>query len=119
MRRNAGLAVAVEPDAVKLHAMVDEAEAKALGDAFLQGLELVVDELDHIARLDVDQMVVMRFGRCLIAGAAVAELMALEDSRFLEQPNGAVDSGDGDVWVDRGRTRVQRLDIGMILAVAE
>ena len=53
------LAVAVEGDAVELHAMVDEAKAELLGDPFLQRFELIVDELDDVAGLDVDQMVVM------------------------------------------------------------
>ena len=46
-------------DAVELHAVVDEAEAELLGDPPLQRLELLVDELDDLAGLDVDQMVVM------------------------------------------------------------
>ena len=58
-----GLAVAIERDAVELHAMVDEAEAEFLRDPLLQGLELIVDELENIARLDVDQMVVVRLRR--------------------------------------------------------
>jgi hypothetical protein len=40
--------------------VIDEAEAELLGDLALQRLELVVDELDDVAGLDVDQMVVMR-----------------------------------------------------------
>ena len=39
--------------------MIDEPEAELLGDALLQGFELIVDELDDIAGLDVDQMVVV------------------------------------------------------------
>ena len=38
-----GLAVAVEGDAVQLHAMVDEAEAKLLRDPLLQCFEFVID----------------------------------------------------------------------------
>ena len=95
--RPAGLAVAVEGDAVKLHAVVDEAEAELLGDPLLQRLELVVDELDDIAGLDVDQMVVMAFGRRFVARAAVAELVPLEDAGLLEQADGAVDGRDRDV----------------------
>src|SRR4051812_9328760 len=53
-----GLAVAGERDAVQLHPVVDEAEAEFLRDALLQRFELVVDELDDIAGLDVDQMIV-------------------------------------------------------------
>lgn len=52
----------VEADAVQFHAMVDEAEAHALGDRLLELLELGIDELEHAAGLDVDQMVVMRLG---------------------------------------------------------
>ena len=47
--------------------MVDEAEAELFGDALLEHLQLVVDELDDIAGLDVDQMVLGGFGRPLIA----------------------------------------------------
>src|SRR4051794_11626621 len=88
------LAIATEGDAVKLHSVVDEAEAELLGDPLLQGLELVIDELNDVARFDVDEMVVMTFRRRLIAGAAIAELVALEDARFLEQPHRPVDRRD-------------------------
>ena len=40
------LAVAVERDAVKLDAMVDEAEAELLGDALLKKLQFLIHELD-------------------------------------------------------------------------
>jgi len=55
------LAIAVEGDAVELHSMVDEAKAELFGDPLLKLLEFLVDKLDHIAGLDVDQMVVVRF----------------------------------------------------------
>src|SRR5438128_8301248 len=51
-----GLALAIAGDAVKLHAMVDEAVAELLGDPLLQCFEFVVDEFDHITGFDVDQM---------------------------------------------------------------
>ena len=100
------LIVAGERDAVKLHAVIDEAEAELLGDPPLQLLQLLVDELDDIAGLDVDQMVVMGLGRRFVAGAAVAEIVALEDARFLEQADGAVDGGDRDA-ADRPRRRAR------------
>src|SRR5438067_9209101 len=61
------LAIAVEGDAVQLHAMIDEAEAELFGNSFLQRFELIVDEFDHIARFDVDQMVVMSLRRRSVA----------------------------------------------------
>ena len=90
-----------------------------LGDPALQLLQLLVDELDDVAGLDVDQMVVMGLGRRFVAGAAVAEIVPLEDARFLEQADGAVDGGDRDAGIDRGGAGVQRLDVGMILGFAE
>src|SRR6476660_7651832 len=65
-------------DAVQLHPVIDEAEAEPFGDLLLERLELVVGEFDHLAGLDVDQMVVMGLGRRLVAGAAIAEIVALE-----------------------------------------
>src|SRR5438309_4719070 len=92
-----GLAIAVEGDAVQLHPMVDEAKPELLGDPLLQGLEIIVDELDDIACLDIDQMVVMAFRRRLVTRASVAELVPFEDACLFEQPNGPVDSRDRDV----------------------
>src|SRR5690606_7771096 len=77
------------------------------------------DEFDHVAALDVDQMVVVRLGRCLIAGAAVAEVVTVENARLFEQAHGAVDGGDRNLRIDRGGPLVQLLDIGMILALRQ
>src|SRR5688500_15075898 len=90
-------AVAVEGDAVELHPVIDEPEAELFGDPLLKKLELVIDKFDDIARLDVDQVIVMRFRRRFVAGAPVAEFVAFEDSGLLEQADRAVDRGDGDV----------------------
>ena len=48
------LTIAVEGDAVELHAMVDEPETELLGNSLLQQFELVIDELDHVAGLHID-----------------------------------------------------------------
>src|SRR5688572_14057045 len=61
------LILAAERDAVQLHPVIDEPEAELLGDPALERFELLVDEFDDVPRLDVDQMVVMRFRRRLVA----------------------------------------------------
>ena len=99
--------------------MIDEAIAKLLGDAALEHFKLVVDEFDHLAGLDVDQMVVMAFRRGFVARAPVAKFMPLQNPRLLEQADGAIDGGDRDIGIHRGGALVERLDIGMILAVAK
>ncbi len=55
------LRLAIEADAVQFHAMVDQAEAQLLGDRLLQLLQFRIDEFDDLARLDVDQVIVVRF----------------------------------------------------------
>src|ERR1044071_2500285 len=81
--RTAGaLPIAVEGDAVKLHAMVDEAEAELFRDPFLQSLQFVVDEFDDVAGLHVDQMVVVSLGRGFVPGPSVAKLVPFEDPGF-------------------------------------
>src|SRR5215210_7664790 len=96
-----GSAIAVEGDAVKLHSVIDEAEAELLGDALLKRLELFIDELDDIARFDVDQVIVMGIRRRLVARSAVAELVPLENARLFEQAHRAIDRRDRNVRVDR------------------
>src|SRR3954465_9511991 len=95
------LAIATEGDAVKLHAMVDQAEAELLRDPLLQCLELIVDEFDDITGLNVNQMVVMVLGRGFVPGPAVAELVPLQDASLFEQANGTVDGRDRNVGIDR------------------
>jgi hypothetical protein len=99
--------------------MVDEAEAKPLGDPLLEQLQFLIDEFDDVASFDVDQMVVVGFRCGLVARASVAELVPLEDSRFLKQTYGPVHRRDRDIGVDRRGTPVESLDVRMVLAFAK
>src|SRR3974390_3693609 len=64
-------------------------------------------------------MVVVRFAAGLVARAALAEIVALDDARVLEQPHRAVDGGDGNAVVDFGAAAVQFLDIRMVFRARE
>ena len=103
---------AVEADAIKFQTVIDEAIAELGGDLLLQRFDFRIDELDHLARLDIDQMIVMRFGRRFVACAPIAEVVPVEDAGLFEQTHGAVDRGDGNTRVDLVRAFVQQLDIG-------
>ena len=72
-----------------------------------------------VAGLDVDQMIVMRVRRRLIARAAVAELVALEDPSLLEQADRPVHGGNRDFRIDRRGALVKRLDVGMVLGLGQ
>jgi hypothetical protein len=104
---------------VKLHPVVYEAEAEAVGDLALQSLEFRIDEFDDFAGFDIDHVIVVRFGGCFVTRAAVAEIVPVEDPCFLEQPDGAVDRCNRDARVDRCRTGMEPFDIGVVLAVGE
>ena len=100
--------------AVKFQPVIDQFKAQLFGHPALQLFDILVAEFDHAARGHVDQVVVMGFRHFLIARAAVAEIMPLQDAGILEQLDGAVDGGDGNMRVDGGGTAVQFLGIGMV-----
>ena len=91
--------------------MVDEAVAELARDPLLDALDLLVAELDHRAGAKVDQVVVMLLGQRLVARAPVAEIVALDDAGILEELDGPVDGGDGDVGIDGGGAPVELLDV--------
>ena len=62
--------------AVQLEPVIDELVAELAGDGFLQALDLLVDKFVHVARFQVDEVVVMILGRLFIARAPVAREMA-------------------------------------------
>ena len=77
--------------AEQLEPVADEAKAELARNALLQPLDLLVAKLDHLARLDVDEMIVMAVARRLVACAPVAEFVTFEDALALEQAHGAID----------------------------
>src|SRR5215472_13437672 len=94
------LAVAGGGDGEELEAMADELVAEMLGDLALELLYFLVTKLDDPPALDVDEVVVMIGCRLLITGTAVAEIMARQDARLLEEAERAIDGGDADLGVD-------------------
>ncbi len=87
---------------IELEPVVDQPVAEALGDDLLDGLDLLVAELDDLAGADVDQVVVVLVGDQLEAGAAVLEIVLGDEPGFLEQVEGAVDGRQRDAR-DRSR----------------
>src|SRR5690606_30772291 len=75
---------ALDGRAVKLQLVPDQLEAQAPGDLLLEALDLGVEELDDLAGLGVDQMVVVIVARLFIAAAPVAEVVLLDHPGLLE-----------------------------------
>ena len=99
--------------------MIDEAVPQLFGDLLLQGFQFGVDEFDHLAAFDIDQMVVMRLGSRLVPGTAITEIVPVENAGLFEQANGAIDGGDRNARIDFVGTFVEHFHIGMIVAFGQ
>lgn len=55
--------------------MADQLEAQPPRGLALQLLDVLVLELDDLARVEIDQVIVVLVGGLLVAGAAVAEIV--------------------------------------------
>ena len=72
--------VVFERDAIEFEAMIDQLVAEPAGDLRLQLLDLLVGELDHLAVAQIDQVIVVAVAHLLVAGAALAEVVTLDDA---------------------------------------
>jgi hypothetical protein len=72
-------------------------EAQAAGDAVVEDFEMIIFELDDLAAIDADEVVVGRAVEKIgvVGGLAVTEVDFLDESRFDEEAEGAVDGGAG------------------------
>src|SRR3546814_10157753 len=75
-------ALAVERHAVQFHPVVDQPEAELFGDLLLKLLQFWIDEFDDIAGFDIDQMVVMGFGRLEEHTSELQSLMRISYAVF-------------------------------------
>src|SRR5215467_6329521 len=99
---------------VQLKSMPDQFITKFIGNQLLQAFDLFITELDYTARLQVNQMVVMRTRHLFVAGAAIAEIMPSKDISLLEEPDCAIYSCNADASVNRSCPAVDLLDVRMI-----
>ena len=61
----------------------------------------------------------MCLGCRLVARAAIAEIVAVENAGFLEQANGAVHGRDRDTGIDLRRALIDLLDIGVVVRLGQ
>src|SRR5690606_10260414 len=85
---------------MQLEAMPYKLEPELPGDALLQLLDILVAELDHVSRFEIDQMIVVLASRLLIAPPPGAELVSLEDPLRLEELQRPVDRRQRNSRVD-------------------
>src|SRR5688572_6402527 len=120
LRRLAGPAAAgAQP--VQLVSVARQGESVALRDPILQRLDLLVDELDDVAALLADEVVVMGAadGDLVQRLLGVAEPARVGDAGLFEQLHGPVDGREADAGLPPLRARVQGLQVDMFLALEE
>ena len=104
----------IERHDVELKPVIDETKAMLFGDAALERLDLIILKLNHLARLHIDEVIVMLIRHLFVARAAIAEVMALKDVGLFEQAQGPVDGRKADAAIHLGGTVVDRFHVGMI-----
>ena len=95
--------------------MIDQPVTQAPRHLGLQPFDIFRLELDHLTGAQIDEVVVMAVRYLLVARAAVAEVMTLDDAGILEQLHRPVDGGDGDAVVHRGTTPIEFLDVRVVI----
>src|ERR1700694_2105923 len=101
--------VVVERDAIQFQPVIDQLVAELAGDLGLQLFDFLVGEFDHLAVAQIDEMVVVGFAHLLVAGAALAKIVAFDNAGVLEQFYGAIHRRDRDLVVDRDAAAIQLL----------
>jgi hypothetical protein len=119
MIRHASSCSGLERRAEQLEPVADQAKAELARHGLLQALDLLVLELDHLAGLHVDEVIVMAVPGRLIARAAVAELMALKNAGAFEQAHGAVHGGERNAGIAGTRPAINLLDIGVVVRLRQ
>src|SRR2546430_13271677 len=109
----------VERNAIQFQPVIDQLVAELAGDLGLQFLDFLGGELDHLAVAQIDQVVVMAVGHLLVARAAFAKIVPLDDPGVLEQFYGAIHGRDRNLVVDRDTAPVKFLDVWMVDRIGE
>ncbi len=103
-----------QADTIQFQPVPLQPVAQLLGDPFLQGLDLGIDEFDHLAGREVDQMIVVVAVGGFIPRATIAELVLVQNPRLFEQLDRAIDRGKRDARIGPGGPGEQLFDIGVI-----
>ncbi len=94
--------------------MADQLEAEFLRNALLQALDFLVAELDDVAGLDIDEMIVVLARGFLEAHTASTEVVARNDSLAGQKTNGAIDGGERNAGIDGTHASINFIHVGVI-----
>ena len=95
--------------------MANEVKPEFPRDHSLKSLDLLGTELNHCARIHVNQVVVVPLCGRLVPRSTIPKLMSLKDAEFFETLHGPVDGREGDAIILLGHAAVQFGHIGMVV----
>lgn len=84
--------------------MADNLEAVLPRNLLLKSLDLIGTKFDHLARLYIDEMIMVFRVGALEASRSASENVPLEDAFLLEKAKCSVNRRKRDTWVDFCRT---------------
>ncbi len=80
---------------------------------------LGVLKFDNLPGFDINQVIVMRFFTRFITRSAATKVATFKDAVLLEEADGAVDRGDGDMLIECRGTAIKLLNVRMVARLGQ
>jgi hypothetical protein len=104
---------------VELEPMTNQLVPERIGNLLLKLLNGLIAELNDVAAVDVDKMIMVLGRDLLVTGTPIAEVMTIENIGFLEQFDRAVNRGNRDPLIMLRCALINLLDIRMISGIGK
>jgi hypothetical protein len=101
-------------DRVKLQSMANQPIAKLARNLMLEALNFRIAEVDDLASLQIDQVVVMFAWDALVPQSAVPEGVTFNDSLARKKLQNPIDGRAGDARIPFGDASMQLINVRMI-----
>ncbi len=95
--------------------MIHQAVTEPLGNRTLKLLDLGVLKFNYLARLYIDQVVVVAVTGTFIARPTVTEIMPLEQIGVLKETDRSINRRQANSWIEIGSALIDNFDIGMVI----
>ena len=102
-------------DPIKLQPVPLQPIPEAAGNGFFEGFDFRVAEFDYLTSRHVDQMIMVLAVGIFPTRAPVAKFATLQQPCLLKGFYRAIHSGNGNPRIELRGTRMQGLDVGMIV----
>src|SRR5215212_6777259 len=102
-----------EGNGIELETVPHKSVPEPTGNLGLETLDLGALKLHHLARIQVDEVIMVLLRRLLVTGSAVPERVSLQNTGELQPLHRSIDGGQRDTAVVLRNTSVHLRHIGM------